>query len=514
MELLDRKVANLEQIISQLSQKGLVSRENAINEDMQLADHHIEPIPGPQLRADTESDETELLLGQNDDDAETSEMNAIVQSETGLSFHGATSSFRKPESQPSPSVHSDKRTFSVPAPDRQLRIHEWKKHLFANSALERQKEHAYMVNRTFELDGLDVDTSFRLLNLYWNHQHNTYLVTYRPSIMHSLATNGIYANRLLLNAIYYTGASQCGDSSLMEDPSDPQTVGNRFFNRFQALLASEIEQSSIANISALIVMGSTLLARGRPTLGWLYCGIAYRMIVDMGLHVNPEKIQMSSLTPRANSLYTLTATDIELQRRVFWGAYMNDRFQSLYYGRAPALSLIPGREPPQELLDTYDELELWSPYVDPSMGQSYSPYSPQPKYNVTNRDSLLRLAEISSDIIEKFYTPRVNPLSPEAAREEISSTQARLDDWLKRLPEHLRYDPGKDPTPPPHRFYPQYVLPKPDPCLDSLTLAQYNFPHSHYSALSASSAQNHPRRGRHRRRRRKAEMCIVCYTDL
>lgn len=446
-----KKVTNLEDILCQVLEYQNTGPHNEVD-GVPLSKEHRNTLSPNQSLAIVEPGEASLTISRHN--TEPSEMNALVQSDIGLSFHGPTSSFRGPASPTSQASSSNARKDSLSAPDRKRKEQEWTTQLFANTSLERQKEQAYMTERRFDLDGVDFETALVLFDLYWNHQHNTYLVTYRPAIMHSLATGGIYVNKLLLNAIFYTGSLQSGRITLMDDPSDSQTLGKRFLNRFQALLASGIQKSSIASVSALIVMGSALLTRGQQTLGWLYCGIAYHMIVDLGLHVNPEKVHMASLSS-AETTYSLTSIDIEQQRRVLWGAYMNDRFQSLYFGRQPALHLIPGLEPPQELLDTYDELELWSPSVDPLSAQNVHSYTPQFKHNVTNRNALLRLAEITSEIVDRFYTPKLKSSSQEAVLQELASVQAKLDDWLSKLPEHLQYDPAKDPAPPPHRFYPQ-----------------------------------------------------------
>ncbi|KAF2467908.1 uncharacterized protein BDR25DRAFT_152860, partial [Lindgomyces ingoldianus] len=325
--------------------------------------------------------------------------------------------------------------------------------LFANTARQLQLEQLSSWQAKWDLDGVDPQTANHLLNLYWNHQYNTYLCVYRPAVMESLATGGPYSNKLLLHAMLHNGALQSGREDLMDVPGDPQTLGSRFFRRFEELLPSSMRTSSIASISAFIVMGSSLLTRGYQTLGWLYCGISYRMISDLGLDINPAKVQTSSLLAKEPE-YSQTAIDSELQRRVFWGSYMNDRFNSLYFGRPPSLHVIQGFEPDREILDAYDEMDLWSPCLDSFRPSSIPVYTPLPKYNVSNRNSLLVLADITSDIIDKFYKPGLEFSSPEAAWKQVHEVQKMLDEWSSSLPAHLQYDPEKDLTPPPHRFYP------------------------------------------------------------
>ena len=389
------------------------------------------------------------------------EMHTIVRSEVGFSIHGPTSAFRD---LPSPASLGLTSTSNSPAQcttyptttteeARRKQVEQWKLEIFAYHASQLQMEHWYISQGKIDLDGVDPSLANHLLDLYWSHQYNTYLCSFRPAIMHSLATGGPYANKLLLNAIFHTGSVQSGRQDLMDEPCDPQTLGNRFFRRFEELLAPTIRTSSIPSISALIIMGSTLLTRGYQTLGWLYCGIAYRMISDLGFDINPAKVNTSSLLAK-ESAYFQSAVDAELQRRVFWGAYMNDRYNSLYFGRPPSLTLLRGFEPDRACLDTHDEMEMWKPSSDtlrPGVHIS------TPLYNVSNRDSLLKLADITSDIIDKFYTPGLEFQSAEAAWRLVHEVQRQLDQWADTLPSHLYYDPEKDPPIPPHRFYPQYA---------------------------------------------------------
>ncbi|KAJ9499449.1 hypothetical protein LTR99_009617 [Exophiala xenobiotica] len=379
-------------------------------------------------------------------------VHTLVQSETGITIHGPASAFHVP-----PSLRAATSLPSIPADSpvsvrsQQQTNDNARRELFAYSALEFQKEYTYMAERKIDLDGLDWETADHLFQLHWNHHHLGFLLTYRPAIMHSLATGGPHCNKLLLNAIYYTAALQSSRPNMRDDPAHPEYLGTKFFHRVQSLLASELQTSSTATIAALVSMGSSCVSNGRQTIGWLYAGIAYQMVVDLGLHVDPEKVQMSSLVPSQPPV-PMTAVDLEIQRRYTWGAYINDRFQSLYFGRPPSLRMIEGVETSQTLLDDYEELEIWKPYVDPASSEPVPNFVPQPARAVSTFQALVKLAEITDQIIERFYTPKSARMSTEAAHCEVLRLQQRLDLWAEELPVHLRYEPGQLPVPPPIRF--------------------------------------------------------------
>lgn len=200
-------------------------------------------------------------------------------------------------------------------------------------------------------------------------------------------------------------------------------------------------------------MGSSCVSNGRQTIGWLFAGIAYRMIVDLGMNIDPDKVQMSNIV-LSNPLMALSDIDLEIRRRYTWAAYLNDRFQSLYFGRPPSLDLTSKLSPSQTLLDTYEELDLWRPYVDPEDSKpfSVSDFIPQPKYAVSTWNALLKLAEITSEVVTRLYTPTRRAMTVESARQDIETVQRQLNQWAESLAPHLRYEPDHLPVPPPTRF--------------------------------------------------------------
>ena len=66
--------------------------------------------------------------------------------------------------------------------------------------------------------------------------------------------------------------------------------------------------------------------------------MAFRMAIDMGIHLPSDKLQAY--------VKTLTAEDIEIRKRLFWSCYTWDKAISLYLGRMPAFS------PPMDSIGT------------------------------------------------------------------------------------------------------------------------------------------------------------------
>lgn len=186
--------------------------------------------------------------------------------------------------------------------------------LISYAAIRRQEEIVLLsspsISANIDFDGVPMDTAMHLLDLHWNRQHLSYLLTYRPAIMDSLIRNGPYVNKLLLNAIYFQSSLYSNRICVRSDPPN-QTVGMAFYDRFKAFLPRYIDEPSIPTIVALLTCGACLVPHGKQSAGWIFCGIAYRMITDLGCHLD--------IHHRASNA-GLTAIDMEIRKRGVLGS--------------------------------------------------------------------------------------------------------------------------------------------------------------------------------------------------
>lgn len=335
-------------------------------------------------------------------------------------------------------------------------IDDTRDRLVAYAATRRQEEIALhsspSVIAQIDFDGVPLDMAIHLLDLHWNRQHLSYLVTYRPAIMDSLVTNGPYMNRLLLNAIYLQSSLYSDRVSLRSDPDDPQTVGRVFYDRFKSLLIHHIDKPTIPTAVALLTCGASLVPHGRQSAGWVYCGMAYRMITDLGCHLDIQQGSQSELGLRH------AAVDVEIRQRLYWGAYVGDKFQSLFLGRSPSITRLVGKVS-REYLDSYEEMEEWKPYVDPVMqplDATVPAYEGHRSYALSTFRCLVELCDTAHHIMDAFYSVNSAETAEEVlchARQEI---REELRQWKHSLPSWLQFDPATDRTPPPHQLTPQY----------------------------------------------------------
>lgn len=179
--------------------------------------------------------------------------------------------------------------------------------LVAAAAEQRQYEDINARAGKLDFDGVDPELGRHLLNLHWNRQHHSFLVTYRPAFMRDMACNGPYFSKILLNAIYYGASKFSPRLELRKDPEDVRTAGWQFRNRVRDLLGQALDHSEITTIQALLQMSNSLFALGdEQSAAWVYAGTAFRMLVDLGLHVD------ATLLP---NMHRLSEEDLEIRRR-------------------------------------------------------------------------------------------------------------------------------------------------------------------------------------------------------
>ncbi|KAJ6214677.1 nitrate assimilation regulatory protein nirA [Bipolaris maydis] len=354
----------------------------------------------------------------------------VITANGSSSYHGRTSTLfdEGPHEKSASEAHPE-------MPD------EWvERGLVAEAARQRQLETVNFRQGKLDFDGVEPELGMHLLSLHWNRQHHSFLATYRPAFMRDMACGGPYFSKLLLNAIYFGAAKFSPRHEVRRVADDVRTAGWQFRERVRELLGGSLDRSEITTIQAMLVMTNSLFALGdERSAAWIYAGLAFRMIVDLGIHVD---------TPHLAGSRRLSDEDYEIRRRVFWAAFVIDKIQSLYQGRPVSIkesdTLVPIK-----FQDTYEELEHWTPFAYST--QSDSTYLGSPAYSVSTFRHLCQLSVILSDILSTIYTERSSDSSPAELSSRLESIHSKLTTWRQNLPEHLAIDAHKvSVTPPPH----------------------------------------------------------------
>ncbi|EXF84851.1 fungal specific transcription factor domain-containing protein [Colletotrichum fioriniae PJ7] len=262
-------------------------------------DHDPSPPSPPLTRNQRPENSAERVSSHRGD------VSRIVVSANGVpSYHGRTSALFEENPQ---------ERFSV-ADLRPRMPDDWiEKGLVAETAKQRQLEEFNHRAGTLDFDGVDPELGMHLLSLHWNRQHHSFLLTYRPAFMRDMACNGPYFSKILLNAIYFGASKFSPRREVRRDPNDVRTAGWAFRERVRKLLGDALDSSDITTIQALLVMTNSLFALGdERSAAWLYAGLAFRMIIDLGMHVD---------APGLGITRKFSDEDLEIRRRVFWGAF-------------------------------------------------------------------------------------------------------------------------------------------------------------------------------------------------
>jgi hypothetical protein len=135
---------------------------------------------------------------------------------------------------------------------------------------------------------------------------------------------------------------------------DSRELSELLIARARSLLGAEIQRpSSISTAQALLQLSARDLAYGLISQAWLYSGMAFRMVSDLGLHHSTGSIE---------TLGSQNAEDFEIRRRLFWSCYFWDKAISLYLGREPVLTDLPLNHS----LELREWLELVSAQIYPN----------------------------------------------------------------------------------------------------------------------------------------------------
>ncbi|XHG01737.1 hypothetical protein AWENTII_005107 [Aspergillus wentii] len=96
----------------------------------------------------------------------------------------------------------------------------------------------------------------------------------------------------------------------------PRSLAQYFGDRARLLLELELDCPSITTVQTLVLLSHHEAACTEDTRGWLYSGMAMRLSLDLGLH-----LEMGPYIEKG----TISHQDAEVRRMIFWGVYLNEQ---------------------------------------------------------------------------------------------------------------------------------------------------------------------------------------------
>ena len=202
-----------------------------------------------------------------------------------------------------------------------------------------------------------------MLNVHWCWIQPLFNFVYRPAftrtcfsptsartlLIHDCTGDmeqlGNYYSHTLLNAMLSHSVRWAKNDAHIRQLLSPFDDGKSFSRQARALLFEELTlgHCTIPTVQTLLLLSAQECSAGNRTQAWLYSGMAFRMIEDMGICIDGQKYA---------STVKLSDEDIEIRHRLFWSCYFWDKMISLYLGRSPTLQ-HSSVSPPQIMCKFY-----------------------------------------------------------------------------------------------------------------------------------------------------------------
>ncbi|KAH9992180.1 fungal-specific transcription factor domain-containing protein [Xylariaceae sp. FL0662B] len=260
-----------------------------------------------------------------------------------------------------------------------------------------------------------------LLDTYWCYPHHLHCVLCKALFLRDLYSSGPCVTPFLLCAVL----TQAARYSIR---SDAVEVGQHFATKALQLLLSDLEKgSSIPTVQGLLIFSARECACGRVSQGWLYSGMAFRMMRDLGIDVSPKKL--------GHLAKQFSEEDLALRQQVFWSCYTWDKTMSVCLGRAAAVHCtveLPTRDTLPYGREADDE--LWMPTTArTSLAEGLVE---QKALSTTRFTAYCELCVITESILDSLYSRPHNGQQNKLLA-YLDSTLQRLNSWADRLPPEL-----------------------------------------------------------------------------
>ena len=150
---------------------------------------------------------------------------------------------------------------------------------------------------------------------------------------------GPYYSHTLLSAVLSHSTRWCHIDTNIEEALQPYDQGHVFSRHAKTLLHEDLQNArcDIPTIQSLLLISADECGRGEWTQAWIYSGLAFRLMEDLGINIDGQKYAAS---------VNFSAEDIEIRNRLFWSCYIWDKTISLYMGRCPVIQ-YSNVNPPQ-----------------------------------------------------------------------------------------------------------------------------------------------------------------------
>lgn len=151
------------------------------------------------------------------------------------------------------------------------------------SRRERLVQNAWK-QRSLEILAETPEPFHSMLSNHWCWIQPLFNFIYRPAFTRDMQTLGPYYSHTLLNAILAHSSRWCQRQPDIAPLLEPYEHGDLFSRHARTLLFEEIQERkrTVPMVQTLLVLSAQECGAGNRTQAWLYSGMAFRLIQDMG----------------------------------------------------------------------------------------------------------------------------------------------------------------------------------------------------------------------------------------
>ncbi|EKG20647.1 Transcription factor fungi [Macrophomina phaseolina MS6] len=172
------------------------------------------------------------------------------------------------------------------------------------------------------------DLESHLLHLFWTWQNSWQRVVARGPFLRDRAFRngspfGRFYSPALVSSIFALASRYSDRPDVGRDPQNPQTAGDVFAAQAKVMLLYECEAPTNTTVQALSLLALRETALDKEALGWMHIGMAVRMALSLGLHLDCSQCVEQGL---------LTAEEAEVRSVTWWGCYVLDKTLQHWFG--------------------------------------------------------------------------------------------------------------------------------------------------------------------------------------
>lgn len=295
---------------------------------------------------------------------------------------------------------------------------------------ERQQSHWPI---SMVIHDLSPETHDYLMNLFWDCHNSVMHMVHKYAFYEDLDNGDGKFYSLFLHLTLLAVGFRYAD----KDRSDIRKIAlsgpvpSIFHMKARKMAEFELmKPGGLPSIQALLLLGDLEAGCGRDDTGWMYSGMAFRLVYDVGLHVD-------------FSILKLTEIESQIRYMVLWAALLCDKYWALFLGRPTILK--EADIAPSSLQKDFRKMIDCGPNASTEKTVATKIY-----------ENHLKLMDLVGTLCETFDSRKNGKLSETYL--DIATLDRDLNSWYSDLADELKWTPMNIAQATPSFFLLQYVI--------------------------------------------------------